>query len=317
MWFGSRKWGDRAEGAQGENRQVHGLKTIRSSRRSSEPNILLKFLEELTKCEFSGASKVAKGGISAMIFNKTYEQRVREAGLEESRRLQRLRAMTRAAETEGAVMRAAKTEVSSSDEREPEASSSDESEGEYLKAAIEFAAKREAAKERAAENLRRSFTADQAQGSKATQADQAAKVSAGGHAEAKDRGLRRRRRRTDAVSSSSAVMSGQGGDAVFEAVAANLLVPGSGSSVLVPGLRGDSPVFGSSSSALVPELKGDSLVSGSSSSVLVPRLGGDSPVSGPSSPALATGCIDPEASWASCSPSAADLEAEDLRLMRY
>ena len=50
-----------------------------------------------------------------MILNKTYEQRVREAELEEFRRLQRLRAMTRAAETEGAVMRAAKTEESSSD----------------------------------------------------------------------------------------------------------------------------------------------------------------------------------------------------------
>jgi len=83
-----------------------------------------------------------------MIINRTYEQRVREAELEELRRLQRPRAMTRAAETEGAVTRAAKTEDSSSDEREPEDSSSDKSEGEYLKVANEFAAKREAAKKR-------------------------------------------------------------------------------------------------------------------------------------------------------------------------
>ena len=83
------------------------------------------------------------------------------------------------------VKRAAKTGDSSSDEREPGDSSSDESEGEYLKIANAFAAKREAAKERAAEYVRRSFKADQAQGSKATQADQAAEVSAGGHAEAK------------------------------------------------------------------------------------------------------------------------------------
>ena len=51
-----------------------------------------------------------------MIPNKTYEQRVREAELGELRRLQRLCAMTRAAETEGAVTRAAKTEDPSSDE---------------------------------------------------------------------------------------------------------------------------------------------------------------------------------------------------------
>ena len=65
--------------------------------------------------------------------------------------------MARAAETEGSVTRAARTEDSSSDEREPEDSSSDESEGEYLKVANEFAALRAAAKERAAENVRRSF----------------------------------------------------------------------------------------------------------------------------------------------------------------
>ena len=67
-----------------------------------------------------------------MIFNKTW---VREAELEELRRLQRLRAMTRLAETEGAVAGAAKTEDLSSDEREPENYSSDESEGKYLKVA--------------------------------------------------------------------------------------------------------------------------------------------------------------------------------------
>ena len=86
-----------------------------------------------------------------MITNKANEQRVREAELVELRRLRRLRAMTRAAETEGAVTRAVKTEDYSSDKREPENSSSDESEGEYLKVANEFAAKREAAKERAAD----------------------------------------------------------------------------------------------------------------------------------------------------------------------
>ena len=52
-----------------------------------------------------------------MIFNTTYEQRVREAELEKLRRLRRLRAMNRLAETEGAVTRAAKTDGSSSDER--------------------------------------------------------------------------------------------------------------------------------------------------------------------------------------------------------
>mmetsp|Transcript_52222 Transcript_52222/g.119127 ORF Transcript_52222/g.119127 Transcript_52222/m.119127 type:complete len:161 (+) Transcript_52222:475-957(+) len=45
------------------------------------------------------------------------------------------------------------------------------------------------------------LSADQAQGSKESQADQAAEVSAGGHAEDKDRGLRRRRK--DCVSSFS------------------------------------------------------------------------------------------------------------------
>ena len=54
-----------------------------------------------------------------MVFNRTYEQGVREAKLEELRRVQRLRAMTRAAETESAVTRATKTEDPSSDEREP------------------------------------------------------------------------------------------------------------------------------------------------------------------------------------------------------
>ena len=73
-----------------------------------------------------------------------------------------------------AVTRAAKTEDSSSDAREPEDSCSDESEGEYLKVANEFAARREAAKVRAAENVRRSFKADQDQ------------VSAGDHVEDKD-----------------------------------------------------------------------------------------------------------------------------------
>ena len=91
-----------------------------------------------------------------MIFNRTYEKRVRQAELEELRRLQRRRAVTRAAETEGAVTRAAETEVS------------DETEDEYFKVACEFAAKNEAAKERAAENLRRNFKADHDQGSKAT-----------------------------------------------------------------------------------------------------------------------------------------------------
>jgi len=207
--------------------------------------------------------------------------------------------VTRAAEAEGAVARAAETEDSSSDE----------SEGEYLKVANEFVAKRAAAKESAAENLRRSFKADQDQGSKATQAGQAAEVSAGGHVKDKARDLRRRqrrRRRKDGVSNSPALMPGPGGDAVLEAGAENLLVSGSSSSALALVLGGDSPVFGSSPSALAPGLggdhfdfavalehllrrRGDSLVSGSSSSALVPGLRVDSLVSGSSYSALVPG----------------------------
>ena len=93
-----------------------------------------------------------------LLFNETYEQSAREAELEELRRLQGLRAVTRAAETEGSVTRSAETEDSSSDE----------SKDEYFEVATEFAAKREAAKGRAAENFRRSYRADHDQGSKAT-----------------------------------------------------------------------------------------------------------------------------------------------------
>ena len=85
-----------------------------------------------------------------MIINKTYEQRVREAELKELRRLQRLRAIVRSAEKGGAAALAAETE----------GSSSDESEGDYLKVSNEFAAKGEAAKWRAAENVRRSLKAN-------------------------------------------------------------------------------------------------------------------------------------------------------------
>ena len=66
------------------------------------------------------------------------------AELENFRRVQSDRAVTRSAETEGAVTRAAETEISSSDENGDE----------YFKVATEFAAKREAAKTRAAAKRR-------------------------------------------------------------------------------------------------------------------------------------------------------------------
>ena len=53
---------------------------------------------------------------------------------------------------------------------ELEGAESDESEDEYLVVANAYAAKRKAAQELAAAKVRRNFTADQAQGSKASQA---------------------------------------------------------------------------------------------------------------------------------------------------
>ena len=132
---------------------------------------------------------------------------------------------------------------------------------------------RAAVKERAAENVRRSFKADQGQGTKATHADQAAGVSAGGHVENTDRGLRRRGANYGANSganrgaNSKATQADQAAEVPAGGHVENKVrdlrrrrrrrrrkEDGPRSSVLVPVLRGDSPISGLSSSAMVPGL---------------------------------------------------------------